>query len=57
MNQLIMSVKHQLSDLNLDGNILKVHASWEVFLGRVEKELFSNEINNSLQSNLSGEEW
>ena len=31
----------------------KGHASLEVFLSRVEKELFSDEMNNSTQSNLS----
>ena len=35
----------------------KGHASLEVFLSRVEKELFSNEMNDFIQSNLSGEEW
>ena len=30
----------------------KGHASLEVFLSRVEKELFSDEMNNSTQSNL-----
>ena len=35
----------------------KGHASLEVFLSCVEKELFSNEMNDSTQSNLSGEEW
>ena len=34
----------------------KGHASLEVFLSRLEKELFSNEINEPMQSNLSGEE-
>ena len=28
-----------------------------MFLSRVEKELFSDEMNDSTQSNLSGEEW
>ena len=36
---------------------LKGHASLEVFLSRLEKELFSNEINEPMQSNLSGEKW
>ena len=35
----------------------KGNASLEVLLSRVEKELFSNEINNSTLSNLSGEEY
>ena len=35
----------------------KSHASLEVFLSQLEKELFSNEINEPMQSNLSGEEW
>ena len=35
----------------------KGHASLDVFLSCVEKELFSNEINDSTQSNFSGEEW
>ena len=35
----------------------KGHASLEVFLSRVEKELFSDEMNDSTQSNLSGDEW
>ena len=35
----------------------KGHASLELFLSCVEKELFSNEMNDSTQSNLSGEEW
>ena len=30
---------------------------WECCLSRVEKELFSDEIIDSTQSNLSGEEW
>ena len=34
----------------------KGNASLEVFLSRVERELFSDEINDSTQSNLSGEE-
>ena len=36
---------------------LEVFASLEVFLSRVEKELFSDEMNDSTQSNLSGDEW
>ena len=28
-----------------------------MFLSRVEKEPFSDEINDSTQSNLSGDEW
>ena len=44
MNQLIIPVKHELSDLNLDGNHLK-------------DMLFSDEMNDSTQSNLSEEEW
>ena len=35
----------------------KGHASVEVFLIRVEKQIFSDEMNDSTQSNLSGEEW
>ena len=35
----------------------KGHASLEVFLSRLEKELFSNEINEPTQSNILGEEW
>ena len=35
----------------------KGHASLDVFLSCVEKELFSNEMNDSTQSNFSGEEW
>ena len=35
----------------------KGHASLEVFLSCVEKELFPDEMNDSTQSNLSGEEW
>ena len=34
----------------------KGHASLEVFLSRVEKEFFSDEMHDSTQSNLSGEE-
>ena len=33
------------------------HASLEVFLSRLEKELFSDDISESTQSNLSAEEW
>ena len=33
------------------------HASLEVLLSRLEKKLFSNEINEPTQGNLSGEEW
>ena len=35
----------------------KGYASLEVFLSQLEKELFSNEINEPTQSNLSGEKW
>ena len=35
----------------------KGHASFEVFLSSVEKELFSNEMKVSTKSNLSGEKW
>ena len=35
----------------------KGHASLEVFLTRLEKELFSNDIRESTQNNLSAEEW
>ena len=35
----------------------KVHASPEVFLSRLEKELFSDDISESTESNLSAEEW
>ena len=35
----------------------KGHASLEVSLSRVEKELLSNGMNDSIQSNLSGDEW
>ena len=35
----------------------KGYASLDVFLSCVEKELFSNEINDSTQSNFSREEW
>ena len=35
----------------------KDHASLEVFLSRLEKELFSDDISDSTQSNLSAEEW
>ena len=41
-------------------SLYKCHAGLEVFLGflgRVEKELFSNEINDSTKSNHSREEW
>ena len=34
----------------------KAHASLKVFLSLVEKELFSDEMNDSTQSNLTGEE-
>ena len=33
------------------------HASLEVLLSRLEKELFSDGTNESTQSNLSAEEW
>ena len=36
---------------------LKGHASLEVFLTRLGKELFSDHISESTQSNLSPEEW
>ena len=35
----------------------KGHASLQVFLSRLEKELFSDDISESIQSNLSAEEW
>ena len=35
----------------------KGYASLEVFLSQLEKELFSNEINEPTQRNLSAEEW
>ena len=35
----------------------KSHASLEVFLSWLEKELFSNEVYEPTQRNLSGEEW
>ena len=35
----------------------KGHAILEVFLSRVEKELFYDEMNDSTQSNLSVDEW
>ena len=35
----------------------KEHASLEVFLSCVEKDLSSDEMNDSTQSNLSWEEW
>ena len=35
----------------------KGHASLQVFLSRLEKELFSDDISESTQSNLSAEEW
>ena len=35
----------------------KGHASLEVLLSRLGKELFLNKINEPTQSNLSGEEW
>ena len=35
----------------------KGHPSLEVFLSRLEKELFSDDISESTQSNLSAEEW
>ena len=35
----------------------KGHASLEMFLSRVQKKLFSDEMNDSTQSNLSGDEW
>ena len=35
----------------------KGHARLEVFLSRLEKELFPNDICESTQSNLSAEEW
>ena len=33
------------------------HASYELFLSRLEKELFSDDISDSTQSNVSVEEW
>ena len=35
----------------------KGHVSSELFLSRLEKELFSNDINEPTQSNISGKEW
>ena len=35
----------------------KGYPSLEVFLSRFEKELFSNDISESTQSNISAEEW
>ena len=35
----------------------KGHANLEVFLIRLKKELFSDDISESTQSNLSAEEW
>ena len=35
----------------------KGHANFELFLSRLEKELFSYDISESTQSNLSAEEW
>ena len=35
----------------------KGHASLEVFLSGLEKELFSDDISESTESNLSAEEW
>ena len=35
----------------------KGYASLEVFLSRLEKELFSDDISESMQSHLSAEEW
>ena len=35
----------------------KDHASLEVFLSRLEKKLFSDNISEATQSNLSDEEW
>ena len=35
----------------------KGHTSLKVFLSRLEKELFSGDINESTQSNVSAEEW
>ena len=52
-----ISVKDHPLDPNLYGNQPKGYASLEVFLSQLEKELFSNEINEPTQSNLSAEEW
>ena len=54
MNQLIISVKCHLSEVNLDENLLQ---DMLVFLSRVEKDLFSDEMNDFTQNNLSGDEW
>ena len=35
----------------------KYHASLEVFLSRLEKELFSDDMSEPTQSNISAEEW
>ena len=35
----------------------KGHTDFELFLSRLEKELFSYDISESTQSNLSAEEW
>ena len=50
-------MRQMLSDPNLFGNHLKGHASLEVFLSRLEKALFSDDISESARSNLSTEEW
>ena len=50
-------MRHLLLDPNLYGKPPKSHASLEVFLSKLEKELFSDDISDSTQSNLSVEEW
>ena len=53
MSYLRILVRHLLLDPNLYGNHLKVIQ----VLSRLEKELFSGDINESTQSNVSAEEW
>ena len=36
---------------------MKCHASLEIFLSQLEKELFTNDLDESSQGNLSAEEW
>ena len=57
MSYLRVLVRQMLLDPNLFGNYLKGHASLGVFLSRLEKALFSDDISESTQSNLSAEEW
>ena len=56
MTQLIILVKHQLSDLNLDGNLIKGMYFGNVFKSD-RKMTFFWWNNDTTQSNLSGEEW